>query len=197
MGKPMPRVWTPWQGTIQRPEPSRKSSAARPSSPRKRVQCVSATARAVARYASRVRLKACPCPEKSAMNTRRLPLYVTSSPCSVAGGDRPQLADQLNDGWSDGDEDNRRQNKDHQWGNHLDRSFGSLFFGALPAFRAEGVGMNAEGLSHAGAEAIRLNERANERADIVNAGSFDEIPQGLGAGLAGAHLKVHKMELVT
>src|SRR5579864_1434556 len=57
--------------------------------------------------------------------------------------------------------------------------------------------MYAEGLRHAGAEAIRLNERANERADIVNAGSFDEIPQGLGAGLAGAHLKVHKMELVT
>ena len=44
-----------------------------------------------------------------------------------------------------------------------------MFFGPLPAFRAEGVGMHPEGLGDAGAEAVGLNQCTNKRADVVNA----------------------------
>ena len=75
----------------------------------------------------------------------------------LVAGNRSQLPDQINDGRTDRDKNDRRQNKYHQGGNHLDRGLCSLFFGSLPAFRAEGVGMHAEGLGYAGAEAIGLN----------------------------------------
>src|SRR4249920_182292 len=76
----------------------------------------------------------------------------------TAARNRSQLPDELDNSRTDRDEDNRRQNKDHQRGNHLNRSFCCLFFGTLPAFRAEGVRMHPESLSHARAEAIRLDE---------------------------------------
>jgi hypothetical protein len=71
-----------------------------------------------------------------------------------------------------------------------------LFFGALPAFRAEGIRMHAESLSDAGTEAIGLNECTHKSANVVNTGALDEVAEGLDAGLAGAHLKIHEMEFV-
>src|SRR5271169_4663518 len=109
---------------------------------------------------------------------------------------RPQLPDQLNYRRADRDKNYRGQNKYHQWGNHLDGGLCSLFFGPLPAFRAEGVGMHAEGLGDAGAEAISLNQCTNKRTDIVNPGAVYQITEGLGTGFTGPHLEVHKMELI-
>src|SRR6201997_4134123 len=130
----------PWQGTIQRPSPLRKSWLARPRRPRRRAQWVSAKGRAVARYASRVRLKACPCAENIilpplALRRFRFPWVLTRK------RDRTQLPDQSDNRRSDGDKNDRRQNKNYQWGNHLNRSLGGLLFGALPAFGAQRVGM--------------------------------------------------------
>src|SRR6516164_9441351 len=115
-------------------------------------------------------------------------------PALAAVRHRSQLPDELNDGWANRDENNRRQNKDHQWGNHLDRGFCCLFFGALPAFRAEGVGMHPEGLRNARTEAISLYQCTNKRTDIVNARAVDQIAQSLGTGFAGAHLEVDQMK---
>src|SRR5450755_1494213 len=70
--------------------------------------------------------------------------------------DGAELPDQFDNSRADRDKNNRRQNKYHQWGDHLDRGFGRLLFGPLPAFRAEGVGMHSEGLRDAGAEAVSL-----------------------------------------
>ena len=109
---------------------------------------------------------------------------------------RPQLPDQLDDRRADRDKNNRRQNKYHQWGDHLDGGLCSLFFGPLPAFRAEGVGMHAQGLGDAGAEAIGLNQCTNQGTDVVNPGSVDQVAEGFGAGLAGAHLEVDQMEFI-
>ena len=56
--------------------------------------------------------------------------------------------------------------------------------------------MYPEGLSHACAEAIRLNQCTNQGSDIVNPGSIHEITQRLSAGLACPHLEVYKVEFV-
>jgi hypothetical protein len=39
----------------------------------------------------------------------------------------------LDYGWSDGDEDQRGHDKQNEGDDHLDGSFGSLFFGSLAA----------------------------------------------------------------
>lgn len=57
--------------------------------------------------------------------------------------------------------------------------------------------MHPEGLSHARAEAIRLYQCTNERADIVNTCTVDKVSKGLSARLTGAHLEVHEMEFIT
>jgi hypothetical protein len=106
------------------------------------------------------------------------------------------LADQFDDGGSDGDEDDRRQNKKHEGGNHFDRSFGGLLFGALPALSAEGIGVYAQSLSDAGAETIGLDECTHKRANVIDTGALDEVAEGLGARLAGAHLEVDEMKFI-
>ena len=57
--------------------------------------------------------------------------------------------------------------------------------------------MHPEGLSHARAEAIRLYECTNQRADVVNTCPVNEVTQGLSAGLTSAHLEIYEMEFVT
>src|SRR5215831_10923634 len=108
-----------------------------------------------------------------------------------------ELPNEFNDGWANRDEDNRRQNKDHQRGNHLDRSFCCLLFGALPAFRAEGIGMHAEGLSNARAEAIGLDQCTHKRTDVVNPGAIDQITQGFGARFASAQFEIDEVKFIT
>src|ERR1039458_1522970 len=56
--------------------------------------------------------------------------------------------------------------------------------------------MNAQGLGDAGAEAVGLNESADEGTNVIDSSAIDEIAQSFGAGLAGAHLEVDQMELV-
>src|ERR1700730_15328847 len=114
----------------------------------------------------------------------------------LSAGYGTELPDQFDDGWTDRHENDRRQNKYHQRGNHLDGSLCSLFFGPLPAFRAEGVGMHSESLGDAGAEAICLNQCTNKGADVVNSGAIDQVAQGLGAGRASPHLKIHQVEVI-
>src|SRR5579872_35488 len=114
----------------------------------------------------------------------------------VAARYRSELPYEFNDGGADRDENNRRQNKNHQWGNHLNRGFCSLLFGALPALRAEGIGMHAEGLSNACAETVGLDQCTHKRTNVVNSGTLDEIAQGFGARLAGAHFEIHEMEFI-
>ena len=79
---------------------------------------------------------------------------------------------------------------------HFDGGLGGLLFGALAAGGAQGIGMNTESLGDAGAEAVGLDERADEGANVIDSGAVDEIAQGFGAGFAGAHFEVDEMEFV-
>ena len=97
---------------------------------------------------------------------------------------------------ADGDEEERNQNKNDEWGDHFDGSLGGLLFGALAAGGAQGIGMNAESLRDAGAEAVGLDEGADQGADVIDTGAVDEIAESFGARLAGAHFEVDEMEFV-
>ena len=127
------------------------------------------------RFAWRVRLNACPSAGKNAIPTTPLLLSFKVRSRAICRR-RPSTAGQFNDGRTDRDKNDRRQDKNDQWRNHLDRLFSySLLFGALPAFRAEGVGMHSEGLGYAGAEAVRLYQCTSKRTNIVNASSLYEV----------------------
>src|SRR5580704_12435029 len=102
----------------------------------------------------------------------------------------------LNEGRSNGDKEERYQNEYNEGRDHLDGCFGGLFFGPLTARRAQRVGVNAQSLSHAGAEAIGLDKSAHERANVVDASAVDQIAEGFGARLAGAHLEIDEMKFV-
>ena len=56
--------------------------------------------------------------------------------------------------------------------------------------------MHAQGLGNAGTEAICLNQCTNKRTDVVNAGAIDQIAQGIGTRLAGAHLEIYQVEFI-
>jgi hypothetical protein len=98
--------------------------------------------------------------------------------------------------WSNGDEEERNQNKYDERGDHFNGGLGGLLFGALAAGGAQGIGMNAESLSDAGAEAVGLNESADQGADVIDTGAINQIAQGLGPGFAGTHFEVDQMEFV-
>ena len=69
-----------------------------------------------------------------------------------------------------------------------------MFFGALAALGAQGIGMHAQGLGHAGSEAVGLNQSSDEGANVIDAGALGEIAEGFDARLAGAGLEVEEME---
>jgi len=67
--------------------------------------------------------------------------------------------------------------------------------------RAAGVRCEANrsepaGLSDAGFEAVGLDERGDESANVVDSGAVHHIPQSFCAGLAGSHLEIHEMKFI-
>ncbi len=79
---------------------------------------------------------------------------------------------QLNYGWPDGDENQRRHDKEDEGNDHFDGGLRGLFFGALAALGTQRIGMNAQGLGHAGSEAVGLNQGSHQRAKVLNPGAF-------------------------
>src|SRR5882762_7072631 len=177
------------------PQPLPKSPGEAPTRPRRRDQCVLASASVVARNTWRVRLNAQPLGVNSAIDS---PGFLFLSLIIVASTQllRTKLPDQLDDRGTDSHEDDGRQNEHHQGRNHFNRRFRSLLFGALAALGAERIGVHAERLGNAGTEAVGLDESGDQGANIVNAGADHQIAEGLGARLSGTHLKIDQMKLV-
>jgi len=101
---------------------------------------------------------------------------------------------ELNYGWPYGDENQRGHDKEDEGDNHFDGRLGGLFFGALAAFGAQGIGMDAQGLGDAGSEAIGLNQGCDERANVVDASALGQIAERLDARFSGASFEVKEME---
>src|ERR1017187_10609225 len=93
---------------------------------------------------------------------------------------------QLNYGWADGDENQGGHYEQNQGDDHLDGRLGGLLFGALAALGAQGIGMDAQGLGDAGAEAVGLNQGPDEGANIVDAGALGEVSERFYSGFTGA-----------
>ena len=73
---------------------------------------------------------------------------------------------------------------------------GSLF-GVLPALDAHEIGVRAQRIPNAGAEAIGLDQDGHQLAQFGLSGAFRQIVQCLAAALPRAHLERHQAEFVT
>ena len=112
-----------------------------------------------------------------------------------ASAERHKQAHELDYSGPYGDKDQRGHHEQDQRDDHLDRGFGGLLFGALASFGAQGIGVNAKGLGHAGSEAVGLDQGSDERANIFHAGAGGQIAKRFDARLAGAGFEVEEVEL--
>src|ERR1700685_523369 len=121
----------------------------------------------------------------------KTPNSITDSPFSTSRGEYVQ---QLNYGRTDGDENQGGHHKKDEGNDHFNSSVGGLFFGALSAFGAQRVGMNTQGLRNTGPETVGLNERSDQRTNVVNAGALGEIAKRFDARLSGSGFKIEEMK---
>src|SRR5208283_3205330 len=105
-----------------------------------------------------------------------------------------EYVQQLNYGWAYGHENQRGHYKQDQGNDHFDGGLGGLFFGALAALGAQGIGMDAQGLGDAGSEAVGLNQGPDQGADVIDAGALGQIAERLDARFAGTSFEVEEME---
>ena len=64
------------------------------------------------------------------------------------------------------------------------------------ALRPHGVGLNTQGLRDVGAKAVRLNDHADERGDVVHPRAKRQVAQGLLTPHAGAQLQRHQPQFI-
>src|SRR5688572_3985729 len=103
------------------------------------------------------------------------------------------------------DEQCRTENDDeHGWEQQcaerqqqLERRFLSRLFGALPSFRTQTIGVHAHGARDRGAEAIGLNQHADQAVQIFDARTIGEIAQRFAAIAADANLEVCEFKFFT
>jgi len=65
-----------------------------------------------------------------------------------------------------------------------------------PALRAQQVGVRAQGLRHAGAEPVALDDEPDQRLQVVGAVAVAERPERVRAAPPVAQLESHQRELV-
>jgi hypothetical protein len=118
-------------------------------------------------------------------------LQIHSAFSSDGGG---EYVEQLNYGWAYGDENQGGHYEQDEGDNHFDGRFSGLFFGALAALGAQGIGMHAQGLGNAGSEAVGLNQGCYQRANVIYSGALGQIAERLDARFSGASFEVEEME---
>src|SRR5262249_54555143 len=87
-----------------------------------------------------------------------------------------------------------REDEKHQRRHHFYSGLSAHFFGALTTLDTQVVGENAQRLSDASAEAVRLNQHGHQRFDVFKTGTTAKFAKGVEAGLADAHLEVDELE---
>src|SRR5436190_1916992 len=95
---------------------------------------------------------------------------------------------ELDDSGTDGDDEERGEQAEHEGEHELDADLCRAFLGALPTLGARHLGVRAQRLRDAGAETIGLYEHGNECAHVVDLGARGEILHRFDSRLAGARL---------
>src|SRR5262245_39341359 len=86
-----------------------------------------------------------------------------------------EYPNELNDRGADRDNEKPGKQAEHQRKHQLHADLGGTLLGSLPPLRARGVGVRAERLRHARAEAIGLNQHRHQRTHIVYTGTIAEV----------------------
>src|SRR5262249_5163386 len=108
---------------------------------------------------------------------------------------RQEVANDLNHARADDDDENRGEDKQDHYGDHLDWQFRSVFSSALLALHTQRVREDPQRLSDAGAELVRLNEDGYQSLHVFTVGPLRQIPECFVAAPAHIDFNVTQLEL--
>src|SRR6186713_1828113 len=110
---------------------------------------------------------------------------------------RKKITDNRNEGGTKDDDENAREDEEHHRDDHLDRQFGGLLFGSLPALHTERFRKCSECLANAGSEFVGLNQNRDQCLKVFNSGPFCEVSQRIAAAAAHVDFKVAKTQFIS
>jgi len=95
---------------------------------------------------------------------------------------------QLDDPWSECDDEKRRQQQEHEWKNQLHGQLGGPLLGALTPLDARFFSVRPKRLRDAGPEPVGLHEHRHECAHVVNPGALRKVLERFHTRFAGPRL---------
>src|SRR5687768_5932677 len=108
---------------------------------------------------------------------------------------RGERGNDLQDGWTENDDEQRREDHRHQWERHLHRRERDPLFRVRPALAAEGDGRHSQHLGDARSPLFGLNETRRERTKIVDSGAAPQPANRFLARHAGVGLSIDDEQL--
>ena len=130
----------------------------------------------------------------SAMTPKMICGHGRFAPVSKASG--AEGLDELDDGRTEGDDVERREQTEHQRKHQLDADLRRPLLGALPPLGARHLGVRAQRLRDAGAEPVGLHQHRHQRPHVVHLRARREVLERLEPRLAGAAFDVDQPQLL-
>ena len=107
-----------------------------------------------------------------------------------------EILEQVQQAWHEGDDEDGGEDEEDEREDDLDRGFHGLGFDVLTAAFADVVGLVLEGLAHARAEALGLDDGGHEERDVLEAAAVGHAAHGGAAHDAHADVVLHAAALV-
>ena len=107
-----------------------------------------------------------------------------------------EVLEQVQQAWNEGDNEDSWEDEEDEREDDLDRGFHGLGLDVLAAAFADIVGLVLEGLAHAGAEALGLDDGGHEERDVLEAAAVGHATHGGAAHDAHANVVLHAAALV-
>src|SRR5206468_8257257 len=129
---------------------------------------------------------------------RRPPAGERAGPWSLAPrgtGLAGEGLDHLEDGRTEKDDEESREDAADHREEHLERRLLALLLGALPAAAADLLGLDAQHVGDADAQLLRLDDRLEEVVQLGDAVAAAHVVERLEAGPAQTDLVEHLREL--
>ena len=107
-----------------------------------------------------------------------------------------EILEQVQQARDEGDDEDGGEDEEDEWEDDLDWGFHGLGLDVLAAAFADVVGLVLEGLTHAGAEALGLDDGGHEERDVLEAAAVGHATHGGAAHDAHANVVLHAAALV-
>ena len=107
-----------------------------------------------------------------------------------------EVLEQVQQARDEGDDEDGGEDEEDEWEDDLDWGFHGLGLDVLAAAFADVVGLVLEGLTHAGAEALGLDDGGHEERDVLEAAAVGHAAHGGAAHDAHTDVVLHAAALV-